>query len=188
MKKCFLLFAGFVLFLSGCATHQQKLPTSPTHPTLTTWTIQGKLGINHLNKGTNANLHWHQEASRYTIKLSGPLGQGGLLMEGDAQTVTLTDSTGKQVTISSLDDFLTKRFGWVLPVQSLTFWIKGLPASASTYTASYYEDGLLKTLHQDQWDILYQEYEPSSSGKLPKRMTLTRPGTQLKIYIKTWNI
>jgi outer membrane lipoprotein LolB len=188
--KRYLPMVAIAFFLTGCVTTKQ-LPSTPPAPQvkleeIKQWTLRGKLGIQYKEKGANANLDWRQENNNYVVKLSGPLGQGGLQIIGDESKVTLIDQKGKRVEVASLDAFFKKQFGWELPVQCLTYWIKGVPASGDQVQATYFENGKLKTLTQHDWHIEYQEYMTTPHGLLPQRLILRRPGTQLKIVIKQW--
>ena len=189
MKKPFLLIL-IALFLAGCAT-TKPTPTDITAPAVNleeihNWTLRGKLGIQYQDKGANANLDWHQENENFIVKLSGPLGQGGLQIIGESQKVTFIDQSGKRVEVASLEEFFKKRFGWELPVKCLTHWIKGVAAPDDHIQATYFANGKLKTLSQHDWQIEYQEYMMTPKGLLPQKLILRHPGTQLKVVIKQW--
>lgn len=186
------LFISTALFLSGCATTQKphiKPPTEKkTITSLETWSFRGKLGVKHAQEGVNASLFWEQDKEEYHIRLTGPLGQGGLEITGNTNRVVVIDQKGHQVETNSVETFLHQRLGWALPVKSLPYWIKGIPAPSSTFKADYFDNKTLKTLSQQGWEINYLEYMGTSKGLLPNRFALHRQDTHLRVVIKTWKV
>lgn len=187
-----LLFISATLFLSGCATTRKPAisPTSEQKATenLQTWSFRGKLGVKHLQTGVNASLYWEQDNENYHIRLAGPLGQGGLEITGNANRVVVIDQKGREIETNSVETFLHQRLGWALPVKSLPYWIKGVPAPGTTFKAHYFDNKTMKKLSQQGWEINYVEYADTSRGALPSKFTLHRPDTQLRVVIKTWKV
>lgn len=150
-----------ILLLSGCTTvkfAKPKSTISPSSPTTEAiqaftipFSIKGKLGVSHNHQGTNAHLDWQQNQENYLIKLSGPLGQGRLEISGDATQATVVDQKGKYVKVDSIEEFLHKKLGWHLPINSWSYWIRGSVAPSTQFQATYYENGQLKTLAQYEW-------------------------------------
>jgi len=194
MKKYALLFPLMSLFLTGCVATKpaSRITASPqpaaqvTLEELPIFTIRGKLGVKHNNEGANANLDWEQNHDSYNVKLTGPLGQGRLEIGGNASQATITDQKGHVIKVASIEDYLHKKLGWYLPVRSWSYWVKGLPSPSEKFTATYHENGKLKTLSQFEWNIEYVDYMATTRGYLPRKLILQRPGTQLRVIIKEW--
>ncbi|HEX2140068.1 MAG TPA: lipoprotein insertase outer membrane protein LolB, partial [Woeseiaceae bacterium] len=156
-----------LLLLSGCAVQRGiELPPMPDWETrravlsrIDDWEFKGRIGVSAGDEGFNANLSWQQQGNLFHAAVSGPLGIGKVRMEGDGDTVTVTDNDGKVHRLEDADEELREMYGWTLPVASLRYWALGLPDPASPAATEFTGDGRLARLEQRDWTVRFSDYE-----------------------------
>ena len=88
----------------------------------------------------------------------------------------------------STPDAVRRNTGWDLPIQALPYWLKGLPApeiEVQTMELDPARD-LLQKLQQDEWQVLYQDYQDFHGYTLPTRLRIQRGDTAVKIILRDW--
>ncbi|ALG67508.1 lipoprotein insertase outer membrane protein LolB [Beggiatoa leptomitoformis] len=183
--------------LANCAAPSLKPPNATqlalwqTHQaTLTpinSWRITGRIAIQTDNDNWTANTYWHQNKAEYQLRFNTPTGQGALLLQGDAQQVTLRTAENETYTAQNPDELMEEVTHLPIPVTSLHDWIRGLPSTA--LVANEYEldeAGRLYQLRQTDWTIRYERYEVFEGVTLPSKMTLTNNQFTVKIVISQW--
>lgn len=194
------LFIATVFFtLAGCSGLQPS-PTPPPSATmetwedvqaslrsLTHWTLDGKIGIRTQDDSQSARLHWRQQAEQYAIELTGPLGQGGLKIEGQPGTILLDLGGDDRYRSSSPEQLLQDTLGWSLPIQEIRWWVRGLPAPEQPHTASF-KGPRLQSLSQAGWTIEYQRYLQQQNYWLPGKIKLSHDDLKITLIIKEWTV
>jgi outer membrane lipoprotein LolB len=180
--------------LAGCSSLRTDQPTPPAGSwqdyqqqllRLNNWTLDSKVGIRTADDNQSARMQWQQQPDHYRISLSGPLGQGGALIEGSDQGVSIDIAGEGRYESDSPEELLQSLLGWSFPVQQVTFWIRGLPAPRLPYTPSFRENRL-ETLEQGGWLIHYSAYSKDNGRVLPQRLTLRRADLTITVIIKEW--
>ncbi len=92
------------------------------------WSLSGRLGIQTGHEGWHVSINWQQQQAAYTIRITAPLGQGSMMLEGDADSVLMQTSEGESLQATDPGRLLYHQFGWRVPVTSLRYWVLGLPA------------------------------------------------------------
>ncbi len=185
MRKI-LLLAG-ILALPACS----MLSTTPEiayQPTtaqnelydLQHWAFEGRIAITGKNDAWSANINWAHTPTEDLIKLSGPLGQGGALIQLNASGVTIDQGGGDVKSSTDVENFINQQVGLAVPVNSLRYWVVGLPDKSQT--ASTIANGC----EQVGWKNQYKTMHPVSSYVLPRNMTVTSETVKLKLFIDQW--
>lgn len=189
-----------ILLLAGCASkpvtepipesteqaweHQQQLMNE-----IDSWEIQGKFSIKQSQRLTSANITWRQSSPhRYEIALIGPLGQGSVLLSGYANRVVLKDARGKTDTASNAQDLLYKHTGWSLPIESLYYWVRGLPDPQYPHQYVLNEYGQLAQLQQHGWTLAYDTYQQYDGYFVPRKISLNYPATRITLLLRAWQV
>lgn len=180
------------LFLMACATPGPA--PSPDFQDLQrqlqameSWQVEGKIGLRRQGKGNSALLSWQQDADRYKIRLSGPLGIGTVTIEGDDTGVEVRNKQGV-FHAPSPEQLMLEQTGWHIPLSQLRYWARGLPAVDLPLDEERIEGGRLQWLVQGGWDIEYRDYQRVDNLWLPSRITLSRPETTLTLLLKRWQL
>ena len=178
--------------ISGCQSiHQQPQPTAgaSSASVIDQWQLEGKLGFKTSDSSGSATIRWRQEPSHYSIRISGPLGQGAVEIESLGNQISLTDSRGRQVSAASAEELLQQSLGWQFPISELHYWVRGLPSpEAKTSQELYGERGELLQLRQQAWGLGFSKYTQIKQWLLPSRITATRDEIRLTLVIKQWNL
>ena len=208
-----LVVALCVLSLAGCAS----APTAPQAPEssfelkwrehreqvsgIHQWHLSGRIGIRTDDTGGSANPRWKRGEGQDQIDLFGPLGGGRIRLDIDSAGARLRDSQGQDFYADSASEVMFKATGWVVPLEVLGDWIRGIPA-AGPHESEIDEAGKLISLNQNGWTISFNEYAQHQQALLPRKIRLSASegvinelasrnqisGKQLvvKLYIDEW--
>jgi outer membrane lipoprotein LolB len=189
------------LWLAGCQTVPKPIaPTLAPEKVLAGWparrvqlqtraqfTAQGRIGVVAGSDGFNGHLRWSQDGTRSTVSLDGPLGVGGVRIVNDAGALTVTNPSGEALDSQAAHDALVRRLGFEPPLNSLRYWIQGVPDPASASTESLSAQGYLGTLAQSGWTVTFSDYMQTPDGALPQKMTVARATVRVKLVIEAWH-
>ncbi|MDG2046033.1 MAG: lipoprotein insertase outer membrane protein LolB [Halioglobus sp.] len=185
----------FVLLLAGCSALDQRESGSASWQThserlrlLQQWTANGKIAVRMANAAESASLIWQQDRQNSSVQLSGPLGMGATTIHSDGQKLEIHQGDLYRMIDISTPDAILLNTGWDLPLQALSYWLKGVPAPNSKVQRLELDPQteLLKSLSQDNWDISYQRYQVFQGFTLPARLQIQRGATHAKIIISRW--
>jgi outer membrane lipoprotein LolB len=203
VNRPFILIVPLLLLLNACAVYQSPLQDIDEQldartqalweahrvqvSAIDNWKIKGKIAVKAGKKGGHATLLWNREDARQHIELFGPLGGGRVVMDVDAQGARLQDTKGADIRGESLTVLVEKRLGWPLPLDSLPYWLRGLPTSEEA-NMEWDVQGQLERINDSGWQVSFLEYQSVSLlGKaifLPRQIELNAlPGT-LRVYDK----
>lgn len=193
----FWLGALLVLLVSGCA-RLQPLPADwsldareQQLSAIAAWQMQGKLGIKAPGDSGSVYVNWAQGTDRYDITLSGPLGQGSGSITGTADEVVL-EQGGQTLRADSAEELVLQAFGWQLPMQALTYWVRGLPAPELAGRQSVERDaqGLIIAQEQAGWTLEYSQYKLVQGLALPGKLKAesSRLGVRLILVVNDWTL
>ncbi|MBF0470245.1 MAG: outer membrane lipoprotein LolB [Gammaproteobacteria bacterium] len=189
------------LFLNaGCALAPPPPPSATTLASFTPeqeyllrlrhWSINGRLAVKHRGEGMMATLIWNQDGEDYQIDLHAPSGGHSLRLLGTEQGVTLTTNEGEVITASTPESLLYHHFGLQIPISSIYYWIRGIPAPGRSHQ-SLDDAGNLLRLEQGDWTVAIPKYhnEPFAQGSIPLPQSLTIEGeeSRLRIAIHRWS-
>lgn len=185
--KVGLLVGGcLILLLSACSV----VPVEPSvHYSraamlhlydLERWSFEGRLALTGQNDSWSANISWEHSPEVEKIKLSGPLGQGAvvILLKGNVVTI---DRGGDDVQSSTQpEDFINQQLGMFVPVRSLRYWVVGLPEPSRSYKDT--DIGF----NQAGWLSEYKQMQPVDEGTMPLKMMVMNKQVKLKLIIDHW--
>ncbi|HEV2701528.1 MAG TPA: lipoprotein insertase outer membrane protein LolB [Steroidobacteraceae bacterium] len=192
---------ALVLWLAGCQTAPKPVaPSAAPAAVIAGWparraqlqarsqfTAQGRIGVVAGNDGFNGRLRWIQEGTRSSISLDGPLGVGGVRIVNDAGTLTLTTPSGEALDSQAAHDELVRRMGFEPPLNSLRFWLQGVPDPASPGSEMANEQGYLGSLVQADWTVTFSAYMQTADGPLPQKLTVTRGNVRVRLILDSWH-
>jgi outer membrane lipoprotein LolB len=150
------------------------------------FTTQGRIGVVAGSDGFSGHVRWAQDGPRTTVSLDGPLGVGGVRISDDAGSLTMTTPSGEALDSQAAHDELVRRMGFEPPLQSLRYWIQGVPDPASPSTEMPGADGYLASLVQAGWTVTFGAYMQTAAGPLPQKVTVERDSVRLRLILDTW--
>lgn len=160
------------------------------------WELRGRLAVRTDARGGQASLTWKRDAAQHNIRLSGPLGRGMVQVTQDEKGAQLQDAEQRVFHAASAEELLYRYTGWRLPLTNLDYWVRGVPVPSMPANRELDDAGRLKTLRQQGWEVLYQEYVRFDGHELPNRLTLTftpdqatpeLPAMEVRLVIDRWS-
>jgi len=192
-----LLWAGFALavVLAGC----QTVPVSPAPSVawsvrrpalqnLSRFGLHGRVAVAVGDQGFNAGLRWTQSAAVTHLTLTGPLGAGGVEVTADGGDLSVVTSSGKHLDNESARSELEEKLGFEPPLESLRYWVLGVPDPAAPASVQLDAQQRVTRLTQDGWQIDYTEYMPVGAEWLPRLLTLRRAEVRVRMVVDGWQL
>ena len=190
-----VLCAAVVVMLASCRT------VPPVHEApATAWEVRrpqlqardkfelkGRVAVATGSEGFNARLRWTQDGKQTRMSLDGPLGTGGVQVTSDGSTVSIVNSRGERLDNDAARAELANRLGFDPPLDSLRYWIQGVPEPGHPAQETLDSQQRLAALQQDGWQIQYTGYMPVGGEWLPSKLTLQRQGVRLRVVVDGWN-
>jgi len=157
------------------------------------WELSGRISIQTETNGGQADFIWQQRnATDYMIRLQAPLGAGTTWLNGTAQGVELRNSSGDVVYGTDVDRLMKELNGWAIPVSGLRYWVRGIPATATTYRVTkWHPNNLPEVIEQDGWRIEFREHHRIGDRRLPRKLFISRLDEQevdVRMVIRQWGL
>jgi outer membrane lipoprotein LolB len=159
---------------------------------VTRFTLEGRLAAAVGQEGFSASLSWSQRGSHSELDLRAPLGFGTAEVTREGDDIRLKSSRGDNLTGAVATDELARRLGFDPPLDSLRYWVLGVPDPTRPAVETPGNGTTLSSLEQDGWRVEYAEYrafgQAALEALLPRRLTLTREGIRLRLLIDHWKL
>ena len=188
----------FVLLLAGCQVAPVRAPAPEgagslsehiaAVQTLQTWGLGGRAAINTLTESGTVSLDWQQDGERYLVNLRAPWGAGSVRIQGSDIGVMLTTSQGVQELAREPRELLVRHTGLDLPLESLRYWLLGIPDPGEPSEPSVDERGLLTELRQLGWHIDYQRYGDFDGLALPTKLFMRGQDIEVRVVVQRWTL
>jgi outer membrane lipoprotein LolB len=181
-----------LLALAGCATHPARAP-APTlldlaSPRYAIWQIRGRVSLIKGEQGWHASLNWREDAGRYRLDLSGPLGQGAVRVDGDDTGVRLQTADGREYVSRNADALVQTVTGWQFPVAGIRYWVRGVPVPGEQAVMETDASGRLVHLVQSGWDIRYNRFLDLEGRAWPTDLRLTTDDISVRLLVAEWTL
>ena len=140
------------------------------------YSLRARVSVSRADEAMTARLAWLQRAGRSELKLSSPLGVGGLEMTVD----------------EGLEQTLGEALGIEVPLKSLRYWLLGIPDPAMPVETLEFADdstaSLPRVFYQAGWRVEFRRYAPVPTTRfsLPSRLDLQRDELEVRIFIEAW--
>jgi outer membrane lipoprotein LolB len=149
------------------------------------------LGVRSPSDSGSASLRWQQAPNSFFIYLSGPLGQKRMEIEGNTTQVELRQNGQPPLRAKSAEALIRKASGWKMPVNQLSYWVRGIPAPGARITRlEQNEQGLISLMQQAGWTLGYSNYQDQTLNDqtlaLPGKITAEQGDIRLTLIIRTW--
>jgi len=150
------------------------------------FTLQGRIGVQTDGKGFSGSLHWQHDVTHDDIALYSPLGGQVAGIKKTTGQVTIEDANGNSRSATDAEALTQSALGWRLPLAGLADWSLGRPTNSPIQASTWDEQGFLRTLKQDGWDIEYQNYSEQNGHFLPGKILLKSEKVNLKLLVEKW--
>ena len=195
----FAFVATLLTMLVACTGLQPQVAQQPAdwaqrlahNSTLRSWELQGRLGIQTATEGGSFDLFWEQATDTYSIRLLAPMGQGAMLISGDAAGVSVKTADGQERFDHDADRLFAEVTGIELPLDGLKDWLRGMPMQLlASDQISWNEQGQLYKLAQDGWKVEMNRYRDVDGYELPHKFYIERedrPELAIRLVILRWS-
>ncbi|MEM1141710.1 MAG: lipoprotein insertase outer membrane protein LolB [Pseudomonadota bacterium] len=165
-------------------TRKQKLDSIPV------WRARGKVAFASPDESGSASLDWRQQGGQSELRLYGPLGVGSTRIVPDGEWLRIEREGIERLYPANAAPWLSSSTALPIPIESIPFWLRGLPDPYQTDQNSVIEDGLIRSLEQAGWLIEFDRYDEFSSVFLPRRISLSNQasGLTLRLFIRRWDL
>ena len=189
-----------LLTLVGCATRAVREQDSAVVPVMISWPqqrdalqrtpgfeLKGRFAVAAAGEGYSGAIRWRQVADAMQINIDGPFGVGGMEIVADRLQFMLTTSRGEVLRGSDARSAMERQLGFPLPIETLRYWVLGVPAPGSASTEQLDADRLrLSQLTQDGWHVEFGGYARTPAGERPNRMVAMRDGARVRLVVQSW--
>lgn len=182
-----LLLLLTTLILSACSTAPRFEGPGRDPATLTSWQLDGKVGIKTAGDGGSAYLNWIQQGDQLDITLYGPMGQGTTHIHGDSRRMRLEQPGQPSRQADSAETLMQDSLGWSLPLTDFRYWVKGIASPIGRRGQSSANAlGQLSHLEQHGWQLEFDRYQALDDWQLPGKIVARRGDIQITLIIKHW--
>ncbi len=194
LKLSLFLLWMVVVELGGCALFKGPLPEAGLEEERWLaalhrkgWALRGRIGVQGGGDSWHGSLQWQYRPGYDVLKISGPFGQGGVVVEVKRDWIRLTRHDGQVQESNRPPVLLHQLLGVAVPLDKLHFWLLGVPAPGPVQLRRYGPDRRVNVLSQAGWRIEYQRYQSVDSGVLPEKLIMKGPeGVRVKLIIDHW--
>jgi outer membrane lipoprotein LolB len=153
------------------------------------FSLTGRVAATHGTQGISAGLRWQQHQDAAQMSLSGPLGLGAVSVSLSGESIRMRSGDGRTLEGDAALVELSRLLGFDPPLQSLRFWVVGVPDPTGSAAVPTLDDQQrLQKLLQDGWTVAYDAYLSVHGEWLPRRLTVTREDLRLKLVIDDWQL
>lgn len=174
--------------LAGCVTTRPALAPAPWEQRLSeleragSWQLDGRAAVSLGTQGWQASLDWRQRGESSELHLAGPFGTGAVVVKATPEGISLNGAPPSADVAAQLRD----RLGFELPIDSLRFWLQGIPDPNSAFELTRNQQDRALQLTQAGWSIQYEGYMPNNGDLLPARLVLRRDDARVRIAVDRW--
>lgn len=193
-SRCAAAVALLVL-AAGCATTREAIDLpeigswearTEILASISDWQFRGRIAVKADNEGFNGKLNWTQDEDAFSATVGGPLGIGTVRIEGDGESVVLTDKDGVKTRLEDAEEELRWRYGWTIPVDSLRYWALGIPDPHAPGLTGLDDQGRMARLEQHGWMVEISRYQEAGGQQMPRILTATSSDTRVRMVIDRW--
>ncbi len=144
------------------------------------WSFDGRLSVTDGKESWSASIDWSHTEYKDQIKLSGPLGQGAVMIILTDAGVMIDKGDDKILQSKQVDEFVAQQLGVFVPVRALRFWVLGLPQTS--YAVVEKNDGF----EQANWHVHYLQMQQMEKDWFPRKVNVENHNIKLKLVIDQW--
>lgn len=175
---------------AGDATRQAWWAAYPA------WAFSGRAAIESGGRGGNGRIEWQQhDIRRYEIALSAPITRQSWRLSGDLHSESgwIDGLEGGPREGEDAEALLLETTGWQVPLQQIGDWVRGMPADVVPVTGLVHDaDGRPARFEQAGWTVRYTGWRPGAAGgpDLPAKIEAVRRDgatvARVRLVIEDW--
>ncbi|MEO8486013.1 MAG: lipoprotein insertase outer membrane protein LolB [Betaproteobacteria bacterium] len=176
--------AACALALSACATLEPSLSTPAAEPVADgAFDVSGRLSARRGAEGAAANFDWAHAPGQDTIALATPMGTTLARLSRDSDGASLERPDRPVERARDAATLADRVLGFALPVESLAWWIRGVPHPGTPHALERDTAGRTAVLRQDGWSVAYGYADGATQAR---RLVATYPDLEVRVVIDAW--
>jgi outer membrane lipoprotein LolB len=154
---------------------------------LDSWQASGRLAVRTDQDGFSAHFDWRQAPGDGELSVRGPFGAGAARIAIGTDRIRIESGAEAPLEIAApydaLEPLLSARIGFPLPLESLRFWLLGIPAPGVAAQPAG-DDVFL----QSGWRVAARAFGPvaGAPAPLPGWIEMTRGATRIRVLVDHW--
>ena len=152
------------------------------------WNLSGKLAVSNGQDGGSGKFNWRQSPDSTQMDFHGALGRGAWRLEADGDDVRIDLADGSVYTAHTIDQLVREQLGWKIPVDSLSWWVRGMAAPGSSEKRLLDDRGNLVQLAQHGWVVEFGKYRTVGGFDLPLKLTAKQADRKVKLVVRHWGL
>ena len=152
------------------------------------WNMNGRLAVRNEEDGGSGSFNWKHTSGDSRMDFHGALGRGAWRMTAWADGAELELADGTIHRAHSVNELVRQQLGWEIPVDSLSWWIRGMAAPGEFQERQIDEAGNLRELRQDGWLVEFGKYRIFQGISLPVRLSATQAEWKVKLAVRDWDL
>ena len=152
------------------------------------WNMVGRLAVSNSEDGGSGHFSWKKNSGDSQMDFHGALGRGAWRLDADEEGAELKLADGAIHRADSIDQLVRIQLGWEIPVDKLSWWVRGLAAPGEYQEWVIDEDGNLSELLQNGWTIEYGRYRTFEGISLPVKLVARQADWKVKLAVSDWKL
>ena len=152
------------------------------------WSMVGRLAVSNSEDGGSGHFSWKRNSGESQMDFHGALGRGAWRLQADTQGAELELADGTVHRADSIDQLVRIQVGWEIPVDELTWWVRGLVAPGGYQERVIDREGNLSELLQNGWTIEFGGYRTFEGMSLPVKLVARQADWKVKLAIRDWEL
>jgi outer membrane lipoprotein LolB len=152
------------------------------------WNMVGRLAVSNSDDGGSGHFSWRKYAGDSQMDFHGAFGRGAWRLVADSGGAELELADGTVHRAGSIDQLVRTQVGWEIPVDSLSWWVRGLVAPGEYQERMIDDKGNLSELLQGGWTIEFGRYGTVKGISLPVKLTARQADWKVKLAIRDWEL
>lgn len=152
------------------------------------WVLDGRLAVNDGQDGGSGHINWQRHGETSHMNFHGALGRGAWRLDADRDGAILELADGEIYRAPSLSQLVEQKIGWEVPVDALSWWVRGFAAPGDWDLREFDEHGRLMSLSQFGWVIEYGSYADAAGIFMPRKLTARRDSYTVKFAVREWSL
>ena len=188
MIKQFVVFAVLAFSLGACSVAPERLVEDYRLEDMRylqqqrNWGFEGRLALISEKESVSVSVVWRHLENSDDLELVGPLGQGRIKIHVTPGQVVVDDGERREVFYGRVNEVLSEQLGIEMPVEALRFWVLGVNDPEQEFVEQ------VGGFYQGGWLVRYREMQRVQSDLLPKKLTVEKDKTRIKLIVDQWDL
>lgn len=151
------------------------------------WELIGRVGLSDGERAGSLGFTWRSRGDQQSIHLRTSAGGRQWRLTFSPGQAVLEGSEVGRLTGSHPDPLVERAVGWPIPVEALSWWIRGL-APPGDATMRFAPDGSLAGVTGPVWTLNYRNFDEIDGLLLPTRLEARSADYRVRFFVGEWRV